>query len=197
MCGIVYPWPLKLAKQKKIIALASIKREIRKVTLMVTWAWRTRSRVIVGVWHYIFLTSLTLKTCKTKKDYRSCVIRTRETEGHAHGHVTMTYKVTSDSWCLELCIFDISDPENLQNKKKIIALESIEQEIRKVTLMVTWPWRTRSRVIVGVWNYLSLTSLTLKTRETKKRLSLLRHKNKRNGGSRSWSRDHDVQGNAW
>ena len=53
-----------------------------------------------------------------KKDYRSCVIRTRETEGHAHGHVTMTYKVTRDSWCVELYIFDIPDPKNLQNKKR-------------------------------------------------------------------------------
>ena len=75
----------------------------------------------------------------------------------------MTYKVTRDSCCVELYIFDIPDPKNLQNKKKIIALASLEQEIRKVTLMVTWPRRTRSRVIVGMWNYIVLRSLTLKT----------------------------------
>ena len=62
---------------------------------------------------------------------------TRDTKGHAHGHVTLTYKVTRDSWYVELYIFDIPDPKNLQNKKKIIALASLEQEIRKVTLMVT------------------------------------------------------------
>ena len=32
--------------------------------------------------------------------------------------VTLTYKVTRDSHCLELYIFDIDDPKNLQNKKK-------------------------------------------------------------------------------
>ena len=31
--------------------------------------------------------------------------------------------------------FEIPDPKNLQNKKKIIALATLEQEIRKVTLM--------------------------------------------------------------
>ena len=53
-----------------------------------------------------------------KKDHRSCVIRTRDTKGHAHGHVTLTYKVTRDSCCVELYIFDIPDPKNLQNKKR-------------------------------------------------------------------------------
>ena len=95
--------------------------------------------MIVAMWNYIFLTSLTLKTCKTKKDHRSCVIRTRDTEGHAHGHVTLTYKVTRDSWYVESYIFDIPDPKNLQNKKKIITLASLEQEIRKVTFRVTRP----------------------------------------------------------
>ena len=53
-----------------------------------------------------------------KKDHRSCVIRTRDTIGHARGHVTLTYKVTRDSYCVEVWIFDIPDPKNLQNKKK-------------------------------------------------------------------------------
>ena len=50
----------------------------------------------------LFLTSLTLKTCETKKDHRSRVIRTRDTKSHAHGHVTLTYKITRDSCCVEL-----------------------------------------------------------------------------------------------
>ena len=44
--------------------------------------------------------------------------------------MTLTYKVTRDSWYVELYIFEIPDPKNLQNKKKIIALASLEQEIR-------------------------------------------------------------------
>ena len=87
--------------------------------------------------------------------------------------------------------------KKLQNKKKIIVLASLQQEIRKVTLMVTWPWRIRSRVIVAVWKYIFLTSLTLKTCKTKKRSLFLRHWNKRYERSRSWSRDLDVQGHAW
>ena len=70
------------------------------------------------MWNYIFLTSVTIKTCKSKqKDHRSCVIRTRDTKGHAHGHVTSTYKVTRDSCSVDLYIFDIPDPKNMQNKK--------------------------------------------------------------------------------
>ena len=67
---------------------------------------------------YIFDISDPNKLQNKKKDYRSCVIRTRDTKGHAHGHVTLKYKVTRDSCCMELYIFDISDPINLQNKKK-------------------------------------------------------------------------------
>ena len=52
------------------------------------------------------------------------------TKGHAHGHVTLTYKVTRNSCCLELYIFYISDPKNLQNKKKIITLDSCVIRIR-------------------------------------------------------------------
>ena len=74
--------------------------------------------MIVTVWNYIFLTSLTLKTCKIKKDHPSCDIRTKDTKSHAHGHVTLTYEVTRDSWYVELYISDIPDPKNLQNQKK-------------------------------------------------------------------------------
>ena len=38
----------------------------------------------------------------------------------------------------------------------------------KVTLRVTWPWHTRSPLIVTVWNYIYLTFATLKTCKTKK-----------------------------
>ena len=91
---------------------------IGKVTLKITWPWRTRSRLIVTVWNYIYLTSATLKTCKTKKDHRSSVTRIRDKKGHAQGHVTLTYKVTLDSYSVELYLSDIRDPKNLQNKKK-------------------------------------------------------------------------------
>ena len=72
-----------------------------------------------------------------KKDHRSSVTRTRDKKSHAHGHVTLIYKVTLDSYSVELYLFDIRDPKNLRNKKKIIALASLETEIRKVTLRVT------------------------------------------------------------
>ena len=72
-----------------------------------------------------------------KKDHRSSITRTRDKKGHAQGHVTVTYKVTLDSYSVELYLFDICDPKNLQNKKRIIALASLEPEIRKVTLKVT------------------------------------------------------------
>ena len=41
----------------------------------------------------------------------------------------MTYKVARDIWYVELYIFEIPDSKNLQNKNKIIALASLEQEI--------------------------------------------------------------------
>ena len=64
--------------------------------------FRTRSWVIAAVWSYTFLTSMTLKTCKTKQNIID----------------TLKYKVTRDSRGLKLYIFDISGPKNLQNKKR-------------------------------------------------------------------------------
>ena len=169
-------------------------------------------RLIVTVWNYIYTTSATPKTCKTKKDHHSSVTRTRDKEGHAQGHVTwiyevtldgysaelylfdigdpknlrnkqkiiapaslesdrdkkghaqghvtLIYKVTLDGYSAELYLFDISDPKNLWNKQKIIALASLESEIRKVTFRVTWPWRTGSRLKATVWIYVHLSSLS-------------------------------------
>ena len=114
-----------------------------------------RSRLIVTVWNYIYLTSATIKTCKTKKDHRSSVTRTRDRKGHAQDPVTLTYKVTLDSYSVELYLFDICDPKNLQNKKKIIALASLEPEIKKVTFRVTWPWRTRLKATVCIYVHLT------------------------------------------
>ena len=58
------------------------------------------------------------KPAKQKKDHRSSVTRTRVKKGHAQGHVTLTYKVTLDSYSVELYLFDIRDLKNLRNKKK-------------------------------------------------------------------------------
>ena len=90
---------------------------------------------MVALWIYIYSTSATPKTCETKKDHRSSVTRTRVKKGHAHGHVTLSYKVTLDSYSVDSYLFDIRDPKNLRNKKKIIALASLEPELGKVTLM--------------------------------------------------------------
>ena len=73
---------------------------------------------------------------QNKKDHRSSITRTRDKKGHAQGHVTLTYKVTLDSYSVELYLFDNCDSKNMQNKKKIIALASLETEIRKVTFRV-------------------------------------------------------------
>ena len=44
---------------------------------------------------------------QNKKDHRSSVTSTRIREGHAQGHVTLTYKVTLDSYRVDLNLFDI------------------------------------------------------------------------------------------
>ena len=122
------------------------------------------------VWNYVNLTSATLETCKTKKDHHSSISRTRDKKDHAQGHVTLINQVTLESYSVELYLFDIRDPRNLQNKKDHHSSVTIEPDIRKVMLRVTWPWRTRSRLIVTVWNYIYLTSATPKTCKTKKDL---------------------------
>ena len=66
-----------------------------------------------------------------KKDHHSKVTRTRDKKGHAQGHVTLIYKVMLDSYSVELYLFDIRDPKNLRNRKKIIALKSPEPEIKR------------------------------------------------------------------
>ena len=68
---------------------------------------------------YLFDISATLKTCNTRiKDHRSSITRTRDKKGHAQGHVTLTCRVTLDSYSVELYLFDIRDPKNMQNKKR-------------------------------------------------------------------------------
>ena len=49
----------------------------------------------------------------------------------------MSYKVMIDSYSVDLYLFDIRHPKSLRNIKKIIALASLESEIRKVTFRVT------------------------------------------------------------
>ena len=110
------------------------------MTFLISGSSDARAMIlIVTVWKYIYLTSLTLKLAKQRKDHSSSVIRTRDKKGHVQGHVTLTYKVTLDSYSVEIYLFDIRDHKNLQNTKKIIALASLEQEIRKVTFRVTRP----------------------------------------------------------
>ena len=67
----------------------------------------------------------------------SLVPELRKVKRHAQGHVTLTCKVTLDSYSVDLYLFDICDPENLRNKQKIIALASLVPELVKVTLRVT------------------------------------------------------------
>ena len=85
-----------------------------------------------------------------KRSSRSNIIRTRDKKGHDQSHATLTYKVTLKGYSAAVCLFEILDPNNLQNKKKIIALSSLEPEIRKVMFKVAWPWQTRSRLKAAV-----------------------------------------------
>ena len=109
--------PENLLNKERIIALASLEPELGRVTLRVTWPCMTRSRLIVTDWIYIYWKFATPKTCETKKDHRSSVTRTRVWKGYAQGHVTLSYKVTLDSYSVDLYLFDIRDPKNLRNKK--------------------------------------------------------------------------------
>ena len=167
--------PKTCETKKKFIALASRVPESGKVMLRVTWLWHTRSCFIVTVWIYIYLTSATPKTGETKKDHRSSVTSTRVRKGHAQGHVTLTYKVTLDRYSVDLYLFDIHDSKNLRNKKTIIALASLEQEIRKVALMVTVTLTykvTRDSCCVELYIFDISDPNNL---QNKKRSSLLRH----------------------
>ena len=171
---IWHPRPQKTAKQKK--DHRSIQRHWNQswersrsgpCDLVIqghAWQWQCG---FIFIWH-----PRPQKPAKQKKDHCSSVTRTRVRKGHAQGHVTLSYKVTLDSYSVDSYLFDIRDPKNLRNKKKIIALASLEPELGKVTLRVTWPCHTRSRLIVTVWIHIYLTSATPKTCETKKGSSL-------------------------
>ena len=95
------------------------------VTFLITGSRDARSMIFHG------------RNQLNKENHSTSFTGTGDQRGRVQCHVTLTNKVTRDSYCVELDIFDIRDPKNLQNKRKIIALASLEQEIRKVTLMVT------------------------------------------------------------
>ena len=111
------------------------------------------------------------KTCETKKNQLSSVTRTRARISHVQGYVTLIYKVTLKCYSVDSYLFDIRDPKDLRNEKQF-TLASLEPELGKVTLMVTWPWHTRSSLIVTEWIYIHLTYATPKTCEMKMRSSL-------------------------
>ena len=57
-----------------------------------------------------------------KKDHHSRFIRTRDKKGHVQSHATLTYRVTLSVYSDVVYLFEILDPQNMQNKKKFIAL---------------------------------------------------------------------------
>ena len=81
----------------------------------------------------IFLVSLVTPM----KKHRSGFSGTSDEKYHAQFHVTLIYKVTLDSYSVELYLFETLDPENLPNKERIIALASLEPELGKIMLRVT------------------------------------------------------------
>ena len=130
--------PEKPAKQKKDYRSNVTRTRVRKghAHSHVTLSYKvTLDSYSVDL--YLFDICDPRKPAKRKKDHRSSVTRTRDRKGHARGHVTLSYKVTLDSYSVDSYLFDIRDPRNLRNKKKIIALTSLEPELGKVTLMVT------------------------------------------------------------
>ena len=53
-----------------------------------------------------------------KKDHSSSFTGTGDKKSHVHGHLTLTYKVTRDSCCVELYICDIPDHEKPAKQKR-------------------------------------------------------------------------------
>ena len=62
------------------------------------------------------------KTCKTRKDHRSNVTRTRNNKGHAQGHVTLTYRVTLGGFSVDSCSFEFNEQNYIKNSSQIISL---------------------------------------------------------------------------
>ena len=52
-----------------------------------------------------------------KEDHKSSFTETGDERGHVQRHLTLANKVTHDSYCVELDLFDIFDLKNLHKKK--------------------------------------------------------------------------------
>ena len=142
--------PKNLRNKKKIIALASLEPEIRKVTLRVTWPWRTGSRLIgYSVELYLFDIRDPKNLRNKKKDHRSSVTRTRDKKDHAQGHVTLTHRVTLEGYSVDFCPFEFYKQNYIQNSSKIISVAHPGLEIGTVMWKLlwksAWPWISRSR----------------------------------------------------
>ena len=156
------------------------------------------SRLIVTVWNsYLFDIRDPKNLQNKKKDHRSSVSRTWDKKGHAQGHVTLTCKVTLDSYSVDSYLFDIRDPKNLQNKKKD----------HRSSVSRTWDKKGHAQGHVTLTCKVTLDSYSVesylfdirdpKNLQNKKkdhRSSVSRTRDKTR--SRSGSRDLDVQGHA-
>ena len=61
-----------------------------------------------------------LKTCETKKDHGSSVTRIRDKKGHVQGHVTLTHRVTLESYSMDVCSFEFHKQTYINTSSKII-----------------------------------------------------------------------------
>ena len=124
--------PKTCKTKNKIIALASLEPEIRKVMFTVQAHVTLKYKVTLdscSVELYLFDICYPLKTCRTKKDHRSSVIITRDKNGHVQGHVTLSYKITLISYSVVVFYSRSLTPKNLQNKKTFFALAFLHPDI--------------------------------------------------------------------
>ena len=108
-----------LQNKKKIIALSVTRTSDKKghVQGHVTLTYKvTLDRYSVESYLFDIRDPKNLQT--KKKIIALSVTRTRDKKGHIQGHVTLTYKVTLDSYSVESYLFDICDSKNLQKKKR-------------------------------------------------------------------------------
>ena len=74
----------------------------------------------------------------------------RDKKGHVQGHVTLTYKVTFESYSV-VCLFEILDPKYLQNKKKAFLHPDIYEN---VTFPIFWrSWGVKMTSFGVIWRH--------------------------------------------
>ena len=165
MC-ILVEWPQKTWKTKtKLVVLASLDLDKWKFMLRVTWPWRTSSGVFRGaigpcpLWPKKKILTIG-KIWKTWFGPLCVSTRGQQKFGPLFEILntplrtsSLTNKVTCKVYSVDLCSFQLRDPEKLENKRNVVALASLEPENWRVIFRVTWPWLSRSPVKLTLLAY--------------------------------------------